>query len=380
MAARPIVVGVPVRGQQPVQVAVAVANDVQAAPAAPSNPNEYRLNHQKLHITQASLGVDEISNEEMLAMLKRKGEIVEYSIGDEVHTSPSNPNRPRHKHAFVHYLQPINHRDSRYCQIFDMRGWGGRTLHPEIQSVGPKKVDRANVIYYTQKDKLYIASPHLKCYNQEATSASWAVQLHSAKSVHDGMHMLMERHPQVYYMHGDRIKRNLEMRLGEAEPSPFKLADFRITPLDVSKPVVLQGASHIGKTQFALAHFEHPLLVSEIDDLESISLRTDGIVFDQMSFTRNEEARLNLNADQTIRLLDMELSRSIFKRYHNVKIPRGMPRIFTTNRSMEHDSIFARGRSAAEQEGIDSRVRVMPWMDNDLRRNPGPNARGAQRA
>ena len=50
-----------------------------------------------------------------------------------------------------------------------MTGAGGRVLQPHIQGVGPKKEDRSAVVYYSQKDKLYIASPHLQNYDAEAS-------------------------------------------------------------------------------------------------------------------------------------------------------------------------------------------------------------------
>jgi len=378
-----LVIGQLVGGPRNVPRAAVVATHVVAAPVQPQPDASHRLNHKMLHITLSALGVDEVSNEAVLHMAQSKGALMEYSIGDEVHPNPADQSRPRHKHFYLKYADSINHRDARYCSIFDMRGFGGRVLHPHIQGVGPKKKDRAAVIYYTQKDKLYIASPHLMNYNQEATSAGWAIEMNSVETVREGMLMLQQRHPQVFYMHSARIQHGLEMRIGYSERSAFKLEDFTRPPIPANllarKAVVLQGESHIGKTQFALAHFEFPLLVSEIDDLKYISLRTDGIVFDQMRFVHPEDrSKLNLNADQTIRLLDVELSRSIGARYHNARVPRGMPRIFITNRRVDGgEPIFPRGGNAAEQEGIDSRVEVSEWMIDDLRKNPGPNARGA---
>ena len=53
------------------------------------------------------------------------------------------------------------------------------------------------------------------------------------------------------------------------------------------------------------------------------------------------------------------------------------PHIFTTNRCVTNgDPIFPRGGNAAEQEGIDSRCIVTAYLIDDLRRNPGPLARG----
>ena len=86
-----------------------------------------------------------------------------------------------------------------------------------------------------------------------------------------------------------------------------------------------------------------------------------------------------MDADGVIKLLDMEVSRSIGARYENARIPRGMPRIFTTNRRLHcGEDIFPRGGNPEEQEGIDSRVMRMPWIETDLRRSPARNARGAR--
>ena len=89
---------------------------------------------------------------------------------------------------------------------------------------------------------------------------------------------------------------------------------------------------------------------------------------------------LNLKADQVIRLLDMEVTRSIGARYQNARIPKGMPRMFTTNRRvLEGEPIFAHGCNREEQEGIDSRLLVTEYITMDLRKNPAPTARGVRR-
>ena len=117
-----------------------------------------------------------------------EGTAARYSLDDELHSTPADPARPRHKHFFLHYNSPTQHRDARYCQIFDMRGQHGRTLHPHIQGVGPTKRDRENVIRYTQKDKLYIASPNLEQFSSESSSRAWAIEMNSAETVREGMH------------------------------------------------------------------------------------------------------------------------------------------------------------------------------------------------
>ena len=360
---------------------VVIAQAVQPGPAVQRQPEQsHRLNAKKLHITQAALAPDEVTNEQVLAMARARGTLTEWSIGDEVHPQPADPARPRHKHYYLHYADAINHRDARHCTYFDLIGAGGRVLHPHIQSVGSSKEDRSKVIHYTQKDKLYIASPNLMNFDAEkASGAKWAIEMNQAETVRGGMTALNQRYPEVFYLHAQRVEYGLEMRIGKSCPSQFSLSDFtepRIPEATLmTKAVIIQGASHVGKTQFALAHFKYPLLVSELDDLKSISLQTDGIVFDQMRFVHPEDRRkVNMTADEFIRLIDVEMTRSIHARYSNASIPRGMPRIFTTNRRVTAgEPIFPSGCNAQEQEGIDSRCAVTNYVTNDMRRSPAAN-------
>ena len=181
---RPTVVGHRIAGAEGPPRAVVVAQLVQVAPVQPQPDATYRLNHKKLHITLAALEVNELTNEQVYAMAQTRGVLIEWSIGDELHSTPTEPNRPRHKHFFLHYNAPIQHRDARYCQLFDMIGNGGRRLHPHIQGVGPTKKDRAKVIAYTQKYHLYIASPTLmrptmslrSCFNGGGREKSCALR------------------------------------------------------------------------------------------------------------------------------------------------------------------------------------------------------------
>ena len=80
---------------------VVVAQVVRAAPVQPQPDSTYRLNHKKLHVTMAALEVNEVSNEQVLAMAQMRGTLIEYSIGDELHPEPADPPRPRHKHFYL---------------------------------------------------------------------------------------------------------------------------------------------------------------------------------------------------------------------------------------------------------------------------------------
>ena len=54
-----VVVGVPVRGQPPLQAALVVPTGVQHASNPPPTSAGHRPNHQMLHITETPLGADE---------------------------------------------------------------------------------------------------------------------------------------------------------------------------------------------------------------------------------------------------------------------------------------------------------------------------------
>ena len=139
-------VGQRVGGNPGVARGVVIAHVVHPAPAVQRQPDQsHRLNAKKLHVTQAALAPDEVTNEQVLAMARGRGTLTEWSIGDEVHPDPADPARPRHKHHYLHYADAINHRDARYCTYFDMIGAGGRVLHPHIQSVGHCNEDRLAV-------------------------------------------------------------------------------------------------------------------------------------------------------------------------------------------------------------------------------------------
>lgn len=120
--------------------------------------------------------------------------------------------------------------------------------------------------------------------------------------------------------------------------------------LETSFNWLITGLAGTGKTQYALAHFKHPCLVSHIDDLKNITDNTDGIVFDDMSFRQYP-------AGSIIHLLDREVSRTIHARYFNALIPADMPKIFTNNR----DDIFVpeKGASDEEQEAINRRFKTL---------------------
>ena len=109
--------------------------------------------------------------------------------------------------------------------------------------------------------------------------------LNKCMAVRDGMSRLAEQFPHIYYMSGCRIKSMLAERVGTPEPKVFTLADFNRPKLLLEKPTVLYGATEAGKTEFAIAHFDYPLVVRRRDDLKRIAGATDGLIFDDVDFS-----------------------------------------------------------------------------------------------
>ncbi len=132
----------------------------------------------------------------------------------------------------------------------------------------------------------------------------------------------------------------------------YELKDFNREPItDWSKSIVLHGTAGIGKTQYALAHFKAPLLVSDREDLGKFNKKKhDSIVFDDMSFT-------DWTRDEQVFLVENELPKTFNIKFGSARIPGRTKKIFTTNMQ----NIFIIGDAA-----IDRRMR---WIMNlpDLR-------------
>ena len=116
--------------------------------------------------------------------------------------------------------------------------------------------------------------------------------------------MLNSHHPEIYFTKGTTVQTMLKQKIGQQQTKLYFLSDFNRPALELDLPVVLTGPSNIGKTQYAMAHFENPLVVKQRDDLKNISPSIDGIIFDDMDFTEWSEEHI-------ISLLDIDLTRSL---------------------------------------------------------------------
>jgi len=160
---------------------------------------------------------------------------------------------------------------------------------------------------------------------------------------------LYEEHPASMIRYRSNILAMMT-DLQEAEEPKFQMVDFDVPSLgDLSKPWLVWGTTNTGKTQYALAHFDKPLLVRHMDTLLQFEKGYhDGIVFDDMSFK-------HMPLEAVIHLLDMEEDTQVHCRYRVAVIPRGTPRIFThNNRDIFYERPFG-GEKTNQHLAIDRR-------------------------
>lgn len=86
----------------------------------------------------------------------------------------------------------------------------------------------------------------------------------------------------------------------------------------------MKGKTNTGKTEFAKNLFASPLLVSHIDQLKGLSDKHDGIIFDDMNFSK-------WDYEKQIHILDVRNDRGIDVKFGHIVIKAGTPRIFTSN-------------------------------------------------
>lgn len=265
----------------------------------------------------------DVPKEEVLRQLELKGEIAKYLIATEKHQDGTD-----HVHCFISYKKKKNFRTAR---------WGDLTYGTNPEKTyhfndGGAVRDHFAVARYVSKDSDFISNfyeidPYkLALASEDATSA---------------LKIIEEKRPRDWTLYLQKLEYAYSKKFRVDTFPKYRLDQFTLPRQDLSKSLVIYGESGTGKTQFAKAHFERPLLISHIDQLKIWNPQNhDGLVFDDMTFSHWPPTAV-------IHLLDMDEDRHIHCRNTNGIIPAGFPRIFTINSSngsfppifIKHDDI-----------------------------------------
>lgn len=149
-----------------------------------------------------------------------------------------------------------------------------------------------------------------------------------AQSFREAIERIRDGSPRDFILHHESITRALLCIFKTPATNDcfnwcFNMAQIPKTTLG-KYAAFLYGASGTGKTSFALSHFRKPVLIRHIDDAKGITDETDGVVFDDMSFTHWPRT-------SCIHILDLEHDSPLPTRYATTTLRRGLHRIFTSN-------------------------------------------------
>jgi hypothetical protein len=134
-------------------------------------------------------------------------------------------------------------------------------------------------------------------------------------------------------MHWTQISKTLGRRFRPNFAHRHTLEEFTMTLRDfnvdwMAGPVVVTGATGLGKTTWVAAHASNPLVIKNIENVWDFEQGFhDLLILDDVNFKPR-------TPEWAISLLDFEHERTVDARYSPVTIPRNVPMIFTTNYPM----------------------------------------------
>lgn len=134
-------------------------------------------------------------------------------------------------------------------------------------------------------------------------------------------------HNQTWYMNNHKkLKTLLDEKIPEPDLATYDIQLFNMKPIQfhAEKHVLLMGPTGVGKTQFALAHFKHPLLVKDKEDYRRFTDQTDGIVMDDIAFK-------TWLPETLLKLVDTLCTITQQVKYGSVRIPGKIKRIICVN-------------------------------------------------
>ena len=183
--------------------------------------------------------------------------------------------------------------------------------------------------------------------------------------------MLKEQYADIYYKSWGTIEKVLKRQFRRKFPHQHVLADYTHTLDDIlpgwrlKGPIVISGPTNMGKTGWAAAHTDNPMVVKNIEDLKMYDpYWHDMILFDDCCFNSR-------TAEWALAILDFSIDRTVDARYAPVQILAMTPMIFTTNIVIDdsniYSTIFPLGRVHEQNLAIRRRYTTL-HITSDLRK------------
>lgn len=191
---------------------------------------------------------------------------------------------------------------------------------------------QAKAINYCKKDEKFHESGEPKHQGERTDLADIVDEIKNGVSERE----LSLKYVNSFAKHMKWVQRMIQLHGHPVAKAEYNLAEccmhLQVDDIPFENPqwnasAVVIGNPGIGKTEFALAHFENPLIVSHVDKLKEYDPTFhDGIVFDDMDFR-------HWPACSQKHLLDWTQDREINVKHAIAYIPKHTRKIFTCNYS-----------------------------------------------
>lgn len=327
--------------------------DSHDLPTAAEAIKRFRLSGRRYLLTYAQCPEDP---EEIYEFINRK-RAVKQAVGCiELHQD-GHP----HVHIAVEFDKKLNSTDPRY---FDYAYSGDcESYHPNIS---PATSWPRCINYCRGKNKTLIQLYQWKCTFQEALDSSAAdrTERHNLFEVCAGFER--NKREWINWCYGNRVNPvyctmvwntlhsapdvatvGARVRpLGECPATVDHRFATMVLPPDFAKPLVVLGASGIGKTTWVIKsmfdRFGVGLSVGDIDVLKQLDPKIHNwILFDEIRFNGDPSTgKGKWPLERQIAICDTELGRTVRCRHTNGVIPEGFPRVFTCTETLPFTQNF----------------------------------------
>ncbi len=256
----------------------------------------------------------EETTQHCLAFLQDNYDVKDYIIAEEKHEDDG-----MHLHAWFSVPKKIKVSTFKRMHLPSTNPYDTEVYKGDYQVCRSSyKVQR-----YCKKDGNFIT-------NIEFDPMVEAVTLAKAGDTEGAFNLLASKRPQMVLQGGQRLKANLNMLAEDEEGPEETYKEFiNVPPLmkdwdKNAQSLWLMGPSGYGKTEYAKSLGNNPLIVRHKDQLKGLTKDHDIIVFDDFKTA-------HWPRECVIHLTDLSNKSGIDVKHSHVIIPKGLPRVFTSN-------------------------------------------------